>query len=181
MSPDVARVSAAMMTPPSKRQPTMVVPVLVARGRGTPFACRAALRLWLLKSKPDMVSGWGILAGWEGVLGSKRRSEDGRDFPEVWSSCQMDGTEKGGKDGDDEARCSLQTGAAQALPDRSSFGVESQQGSALKPWPKMGRERYLLRAQTLTTEPVPQPSIKIADQSPTTHPRPSSQPRPLSD
>ena len=55
MSPAVARVSAAMMTPPSNRQPTMVVPVLVARGRGMPFACRAALRLWLLKSKPAMV------------------------------------------------------------------------------------------------------------------------------
>lgn len=32
-------------TPPSKMQPTMVVPVLVAFGRGTPRACRAALRL----------------------------------------------------------------------------------------------------------------------------------------
>jgi hypothetical protein len=54
MSPAVARVSAAMMTPPSNRQPTMVVPVLVARGAGTPLAAKAALRLWLLKSKPAM-------------------------------------------------------------------------------------------------------------------------------
>jgi hypothetical protein len=59
ISPEVARVSAAMMTPPSNRQPTMVVPVLVARGRAMPFACRAALRLWLLKSKPAMVDGGG--------------------------------------------------------------------------------------------------------------------------
>lgn len=45
MGPLVARVSAAMTTPPSNRQPTMVVPVLVALGSGTPWACRAALRL----------------------------------------------------------------------------------------------------------------------------------------
>jgi len=32
-------------TPPSYMHPTMVVPVLVALGRGTPLACRAALRL----------------------------------------------------------------------------------------------------------------------------------------
>lgn len=32
-------------TPPSYMQPTMVVPVLVALGRGTPRACKAALRL----------------------------------------------------------------------------------------------------------------------------------------
>lgn len=42
-------------TPPSYRQPTMVVPVLVAFGRGTPWAWRAALRLWFEKSKPGMV------------------------------------------------------------------------------------------------------------------------------
>jgi hypothetical protein len=56
MGPLVARVSAAMTTPPSKRQPTMVVPVLVAFGSGTPWAWRAALRLWLPKSKPGMVA-----------------------------------------------------------------------------------------------------------------------------
>ena len=56
MGPLVARVSAAMTTPPSKRQPTMVVPVLVALGSGMPWAWRAALRLWLEKSKPPMVS-----------------------------------------------------------------------------------------------------------------------------
>jgi hypothetical protein len=33
----------------------MVVPVLVAFGSGTPWAWRAALRLWLEKSKPPMV------------------------------------------------------------------------------------------------------------------------------
>ena len=32
-------------TPPSYIQPTIVVPVLVALGKGTPRACRAALRL----------------------------------------------------------------------------------------------------------------------------------------
>lgn len=32
----------------------MVVPVLVALGRGTPWAWSAALRLWLEKSKPAM-------------------------------------------------------------------------------------------------------------------------------
>lgn len=36
MGPLVARVSAAITTPPSNRQPTMVVPVLVALGRGMP-------------------------------------------------------------------------------------------------------------------------------------------------
>ncbi len=45
MGPDVARVSAAMTTPPSNIHPTMVVPVLVAFGRGMPCACKAALRL----------------------------------------------------------------------------------------------------------------------------------------
>jgi len=45
IGPIVARVSAAMTTPPSNIQPTMVVPVLVALGRGTPWAWRAALRL----------------------------------------------------------------------------------------------------------------------------------------
>lgn len=32
-------------TPPSNMHPTMVVPVLVALGSGTPRACNAALRL----------------------------------------------------------------------------------------------------------------------------------------
>ena len=36
IGPEVARVSAAMTTPPSNVQPTMVVPVLVALGKGTP-------------------------------------------------------------------------------------------------------------------------------------------------
>lgn len=45
MGPAVALVSAAITTPPSKIQPTMVVPVLVALGNGTPCACRAAFRL----------------------------------------------------------------------------------------------------------------------------------------
>lgn len=45
IGPEVARVSAAITTPPSKMHPTIVVPVLVALGRGTPCACKAALRL----------------------------------------------------------------------------------------------------------------------------------------
>lgn len=45
MGPDVALVSAAMTTPLSYIHPTIVVPVLVALGRGTPLAWRAALRL----------------------------------------------------------------------------------------------------------------------------------------
>jgi hypothetical protein len=36
--------------------PTIVVPVLVAFGKGTPLACNAALRVWLEKSKPGMVT-----------------------------------------------------------------------------------------------------------------------------
>lgn len=36
IGPDVALVSAAMTTPPSNTAPTMVVPVLVAFGKGTP-------------------------------------------------------------------------------------------------------------------------------------------------
>jgi len=56
MGPLVARVSAAMTTPPSNRHPTMVVPVLVAFGNGTPWAWRATLRLWLEKSKPGMAA-----------------------------------------------------------------------------------------------------------------------------
>ena len=44
MGPEVARVSAAMTTPPSNIHPTIVVPVLVALGRGTPLACRARFR-----------------------------------------------------------------------------------------------------------------------------------------
>ena len=35
-------------------QPTMVVPVEVALGRGTPLAWRARFLLWLLKSKPGI-------------------------------------------------------------------------------------------------------------------------------
>ncbi len=42
-------------TPPSNMHPTIVVPVLVALGRGTPLACNAALRVWLEKSKPGIV------------------------------------------------------------------------------------------------------------------------------
>ena len=42
-------------TPPSKMHPTMVVPVLVALGRGMPRACRAALRLKFEKSNPGIV------------------------------------------------------------------------------------------------------------------------------
>lgn len=42
-------------TPPSNMHPTIVVPVLVAFGSGTPRACRAALRVWLEKSKPGML------------------------------------------------------------------------------------------------------------------------------
>lgn len=56
MGPLVALVSAAMTTPPSYRQPTMVVPVDVALGSGTPLAWRAMFRLWLLKSKPGIVA-----------------------------------------------------------------------------------------------------------------------------
>ena len=56
MGPLVALVSAAITTPPSNMHPTMVVPVLVALGSGTPCACRATLRLWLEKSKPGMAA-----------------------------------------------------------------------------------------------------------------------------
>ena len=45
IGPLVARVSAAMTTPPSNKHPTIVVPVLVALGRGKPRACKAAFRL----------------------------------------------------------------------------------------------------------------------------------------
>lgn len=41
-------------TPPSKMHPTIVVPVLVALGSGTPRACNALLRLTLEKSKPGI-------------------------------------------------------------------------------------------------------------------------------
>lgn len=34
----------------------MVVPVEVALGKGTPWAWRARFRLWLLKSKPGIVT-----------------------------------------------------------------------------------------------------------------------------
>lgn len=43
-------------TPPSNMHPTIVVPVLVAFGKGTPLACNAALRVWLEKSKPGMLA-----------------------------------------------------------------------------------------------------------------------------
>jgi hypothetical protein len=43
-------------TPPSNMHPTIVVPVLVALGKGTPLACSAALRVWLEKSKPGMLA-----------------------------------------------------------------------------------------------------------------------------
>lgn len=56
IGPLVARVSAAMTTPPSYRQPTIVVPVDVAFGSGTPLACRARFRLWFEKSKPGMMA-----------------------------------------------------------------------------------------------------------------------------
>lgn len=56
MGPLVALVSAAITTPPSNMHPTIVVPVLVALGRGTPCACSARLRLWLEKSKPGMLA-----------------------------------------------------------------------------------------------------------------------------
>lgn len=42
---DRKRITKRTTTPPSYMQPTMVVPVLVALGRGTPRECRAALRL----------------------------------------------------------------------------------------------------------------------------------------
>jgi hypothetical protein len=38
--------------------PTIVVPVLVAFGSGTPLACNAALRVWFEKSNPGMLTGW---------------------------------------------------------------------------------------------------------------------------
>jgi len=47
MSPSVARVSAPRMIPSLKRQPTMVVPVLVAFGSGIP---RSARKLFLFKA-----------------------------------------------------------------------------------------------------------------------------------
>ena len=56
IGPLVALVSAAMTTPPSNIQPTIVVPVLVAFGRGTPRAWREALRLKLEKSKPGIAA-----------------------------------------------------------------------------------------------------------------------------
>lgn len=56
IGPLVALVSAAMTTPPSYMQPTIVVPVDVALGSGTPLAWRARFRLWLLKSKPGIVA-----------------------------------------------------------------------------------------------------------------------------
>ena len=55
IGPLVALVSAAITTPPSKMHPTIVVPVLVAFGRGTPRACKAEFLVWLEKSKPPMI------------------------------------------------------------------------------------------------------------------------------
>ena len=49
-------MSAAMTTPPSKMHPTMVVPVLVALGSGTPLECKAAFRLKFEKSKPGIAA-----------------------------------------------------------------------------------------------------------------------------
>jgi hypothetical protein len=49
-------ISDLTTTPPSNIHPTIVVPVLVAFGSGTPLACKAALRLWFEKSKPGMVT-----------------------------------------------------------------------------------------------------------------------------
>lgn len=69
IGPLVALVSAAITTPPSNRHPTMVVPVLVALGSGTPWAWRAALRLWLEKSKPPIV----VLCMWKCLSGLWRR------------------------------------------------------------------------------------------------------------
>jgi hypothetical protein len=43
-------------TPPSNMHPTIVVPVLVAFGSGTPLAWSAALRVWLEKSKPGILA-----------------------------------------------------------------------------------------------------------------------------
>lgn len=43
-------------TPPSNMHPTIVVPVLVAFGKGTPLACNAALRVWFEKSNPGMLT-----------------------------------------------------------------------------------------------------------------------------
>jgi len=47
MSPSVARVSAPRTMPSLKRQPTIVVPVLVALGRGIP---RSARKLFLSRA-----------------------------------------------------------------------------------------------------------------------------------
>ena len=52
IGPLVARVSAPRTMPSSKRQPTMVVPVLVALGTATPLASRNSLRMVFEKSKP---------------------------------------------------------------------------------------------------------------------------------
>jgi hypothetical protein len=40
IGPSVARVSAPRMIPSSNKQPTIVVPVEVARGMGMPCSCR---------------------------------------------------------------------------------------------------------------------------------------------
>ena len=55
MSPSVARVSAPKTIPSLKRQPTMVVPVLVAFGRGMP---RSARKLFLSKGFRDESLGY---------------------------------------------------------------------------------------------------------------------------
>ena len=66
-------------TPPSNMHPTIVVPVLVAFGNGTPLACNAALRVWFEKSKPGMLTGWRELESscFDGSLD---------DYGEVWCS-----------------------------------------------------------------------------------------------
>jgi hypothetical protein len=47
---------ARTTTPPSNMHPTIVVPVLVAFGKGTPLECNAALRVWFEKSNPGMLT-----------------------------------------------------------------------------------------------------------------------------
>jgi len=55
---------ALTTTPPSKMHPTIVVPVLVAFGNGTPLACKAALRVWLEKSNPGIFTNGASGALW---------------------------------------------------------------------------------------------------------------------
>lgn len=84
-------------------QPTMVVPVLVALGNGTPWACKARFRLWLEKSKPGMVAdmdrGSWSAGGWRLREDQARDEDGGRDgrwaggcsVDKVVSSSQCDG------------------------------------------------------------------------------------------